>query len=179
MIFITLFTIIFLLILLTFVWPPDSPWSPWWRTNKKTARAVCRLARVTGKDIVYELGSGDGEFILMASREFDAKAIGIEIDHTRYFISQIRRHIMASPLGGKKKISKSKKAKFIRSDFKKVNLSDATVVYFYLVPAVIKRLMPKLKKELKPGTRIVSYRYEVPLLLIKKDSINKIYLYKI
>ena len=65
----------------------------------------------------------------------------------------------------------------MRSDFKKVKINDATVVYFYLVPAVIKRIMPKLKKELNPGTKIVSYRYEVPLKLVKKKG--ELYLYKI
>ena len=166
--------IIILLILLTFVWPPDSPWSPWWRTDKNTARVACKLAGVSKKDIVYELGSGDGEFILMASREFGAKATGIEIDYTRYWISMIRKKIWE--IRGMREIGG---VKFVRKDFKKVNLSDATVVYFYLVPAVIKGIMPKLKKELRPGTKIISYRYEVPLPLSKKDKKNKMYLYKI
>ena len=168
MIIATLIIIIFLLIILTFVWPPDSPWSPWWRTNKKVARAVCRLAKVSNKDIVYELGSGDGEFILTASKEFNAKkAIGIEIDYTRYFVSVLRKQISNIP-----------NVEFIRKDFKKIKLNDATVVYFYLVPAVIKRIMPKLMKELKPGTRIVSLRYEVPLKLIKEDKEHQLFLYR-
>lgn len=169
MILFSLIVIIFLLIILTFVWPPDSPWSPWWRTNKKTARAACRLAGISKKDIVYELGSGDGEFILTAVKEFRAKkGIGIEVEHTRFLFSLLM-----------KKIRGADKAKFIRQDFKKVKLSDATVVYFYLVPAVIQRIMPKLKKELKPGTRIVSLKYKIPLKVIKEDKKNKLYLYKI
>lgn len=167
--FLSFLSIIVLLVLLTFVWPPDSPWSPWWRTNKKVARAACQLARVASKDIVYELGSGDGEFILTAASDFKVgKAIGIEIDYTRYFIAVM-----------KKNLRKVKKAEFVRRDFKKVKISDATVVYFYLVPSVIKRLMPKLKKELKPGTRIVSYRYKVPLALKKEDKINGLFFYVI
>lgn len=158
-----------LLILLTFVWPPDSPWSPWWRTDKKTAKIACKLAGISKKDVVYELGSGDGEFILVAAKDFHAKkAIGIEIDHTRYYISRI-----------KKQLGKVDNSLFIRSDFKKIKISDATVVYFYLVPNVIKRIMPKLKKELKPGTKIISYRYKTPLMLTKEDKKNNIYLYKV
>ena len=169
MIFVSLIAVVFLLIILTFVWPPDSPWSPWWRTNKKVARAACRLANVSNKDIVYELGSGDGEFILTAASEFHAKkAIGIEIDYTRYWVSKVRSQK-----------SKVKNAIFIRSDFKKVNLSDATVVYFYLVPAVIKRIVPKLKRELNPGTRIISLRYKVSLTLVKQDKENNLFLYEI
>lgn len=167
--FVSFLAIIFLLIILTFIWPPDSPWSPWWRTNKKTARAACKLAKITNRDIVYELGSGDGEFILTAAKEFNCKkAVGIEIDYTRYFVS-----------GLKKRLRKVENVEFIRSDFKKVKLNDATVVYFYLVPVVIKRIMPKLKKELKSGTKIVSLRYEVPLALKKEDKKKGLFLYKI
>lgn len=161
--------IIFLLILLTFIWPPDSPWSPWWRTSRKVARVACRLAKISKNDVVYELGSGDGEFILAAANEFNArKAVGIEIDHSRYFVSKIKNTIRGTS-----------NAEFIRGDFKKVKLTDATVIYFYLVPAVIKRIMPKLRKELKTGTRVVSYRYEIPLKLTKEDKKNNMYLYKI
>lgn len=164
---VSLLLIVALLILLTFVWPPDSPWSPWWRTDKKTARVACKLANISKKDIVYELGSGDGEFILVAANEFNAKkAVGIEIDYSRYWIAKF-----------KAQISKSKNTKFVRSDFKKITINDATVVYFYLVPAVIKRIMTKLKKELKPGTKIVSYRYEVPLKMIEKKG--ELFIYKI
>lgn len=164
---VSIFAIIILLIVLTFVWPPDSPWSPWWRTSRSVARSACRLAKVTKKDIVFELGSGDGEFILTASGEYGCKkAVGIEIDYTRYFISKMR-----------KRLEKADKAEFIRKDFKKVNLNNSTVVYFYLVPKVIKRIMPKLKRELRPGTRIVSYRYKVPLKLLSNH--NGLYLYKI
>lgn len=164
---ISLFLIIILLVILTFVWPPDSPWSPWWRTNKDVARTACKLLRVSKKDVVYELGSGDGEFILAAAKEFHAKkAIGIKIDHSRYLVSVVKKRLRG--VGN---------AFFIRSDFKKVDISDATVVYFYLVPAVIKRILPKLKKELKPGTRIVSFRYQVPLSRVKK--VDELYLYKI
>lgn len=169
MIWISLIPIIFLLVVLTFVWPPDSPWSPWWRTNKKVARAAVKLAGISSKDIVYELGSGDGEFILTAVSEFGAKkGVGIEIEHTRYLVSLF-----------KKQMRGINNAEFIRDDFKKVKLKEATVVYFYLVPAVIKRIMPKLKNELKPGTRIVSLKYKVPLKVIKEDKKNKLYLYEI
>lgn len=169
MIFSSLLIVTLLLIILTFVWPPDSPWSPWWRTDKKVSRKACKLAGISKKDIVYELGSGDGEFTLTAANDFKAKkAVGIEIDYTRFYISLI-----------KKRKRNVKNANFIRSDFKKIKLNDATVVYFYLVPAVIKRIMPKLKKELRPGTKILSFRYDVPLSLVKKDEELGLYLYKV
>lgn len=165
--FMSLFFIVILLVILTFVWPPDSPWSPWWRTNKIVATKACKLADISKKDTVYELGSGDGEFILTAATEFHSKkAIGIEIDHTRFLIASL-----------KKRIRGVDNAFFIRKDFKQVNLSGANVVYLYLVPAVIERILPKLKKELKPGTRVISYRYKMPLPNGKK--VDELYLYKI
>lgn len=128
-------------------------------------KVACSLSKLSKNDIVYELGSGDGEFILMAGKNFNVKkAVGIRIDYSRDFISKIRALILGC-----------KNVKFVRKYFKKVKVSDATAVYFYLVPEVIKRILPKLKKELKPGTRIISYRYEVPLKLLKEKDDVRLY----
>lgn len=153
------------------VWPPDSPWSPWWRTNRKTARAAAHLANITPRDIVYELGSGDGTFIIVASDEFHAKkAVGIEIDPLRHWISRLRilfRH-------------DTHDISFIKKNFYEVSLEDATVVFVYLVPKALERLLPKLKKELKPGVRIVSFRYEINgLKSIIEDKKHSLYMYRI
>lgn len=168
MIFIAIFIIIFLLLLLlSMVWPPDSPWSPWWRTNKEIARAACRIGRIGKKDRVYELGSGDGSFLIVAAEEFGAKSVGIEIDPLRYFISKIRVTFSRSQV------------KVCNSNFFNVSLKDATIIYAYLVPKALNRLIPKLKKELKPGTKFISYRYQMKLKLIKKDTKNELFLYEV
>lgn len=161
--------IVFLLVILSFVWPPDSPWSPWWKTDKKASKAIIDLAKIDKSDIVFELGSGDGEFGLYLAKKVGPKFVGIEIDGPRVFVSKIRLYF-----------AKLKNVEFVQGDFKKVDISGATVVYFYLVPAAIKRILPKLKKELRRGTKIVSYRYEVDgLKLIDENSEHKLYLYKI
>lgn len=166
----TLFLIVvFLLVVLTMVWPPDSPWSPWWRTNREAARAACKLAKVTKKDVVYELGSGDGDLIITAAKEFGAKAVGIEIDHSRYFVSKIR--IRTNGV--------SDKVTAIRDNFFNVDFSPATVVFMYLVPRALERVRPKLEKELKPGTRIISYRYTMNLPIVEQDRKHKLYLYRL
>lgn len=161
--------IVFLFIFLSFVWPPDSPWSPWWRTNRKVARAMCKLAKVNEKDIVYDLGSGDGTALIVAAKEFGAKGIGIEIDPIRYFISKIRVYFN----------NLSQSVKIYKSNFFYVNISRASVVFVYLVPKALERLLPKLKKELETGTRLISYRYEIDLPLLIHDKINQIRIYKI
>lgn len=159
--------IIFLLLILSMVWPPDSPWAPWWRTSAKTARAMCRLAKVKRDDVVYDLGSGDGTALIIAAKEFGAKGVGIEIDPLRAFVSTFMIRIMRV----------SDKVVIKRKNFFQEDLAIASVVFVYLVPKALNRLLPKFKKELRRGTRIVSYRYEVNLPLEKYDKDNDIRLY--
>ena len=151
------------------IWPPDSPWAPWWKTNKGTARAMCKLAHVTKEDVVYDLGSGTGNALIVAAKEFGAKGVGIEIDPLRFLYSkvQIKRN-------GLKNNVKIKRGNLFDQD-----LSKASVVFVYLVPKTLDKLLPKFKKELKKGTRIVSFRYEIGLPLKKYDEDNNLRLYVI
>jgi 16S rRNA A1518/A1519 N6-dimethyltransferase RsmA/KsgA/DIM1 with predicted DNA glycosylase/AP lyase activity len=166
---ILLLIIIFLFLLLSMFWPPDSPWAPWWRTNKQVARAMCCLARVSQKDIVYDLGCGDGEALNVAAEEHGAKGVGIEIDPLRYLFSKIRFKIRGL----------NKKVKIIKKDFHDVNISQASVIFVYLVPNALERLRPKFLKELRSGTLLVSFRYKINLPLVAYDKTNDIYLYKL
>jgi predicted RNA methylase len=159
----------FLLLLLSMFWPPDSPWAPWWRTNRKVARTMCKLAKISKKDIVYDLGCGDGEALEVAAREFGASGVGIEIDLLRYLFSKIRFRLN----GFDKKVS------IIKKNFYDVNISKASIIFVYLVPRVLNKLKPKFLKELKMGSLIVSFRYKIDLPLISEDNENEIYLYRI
>lgn len=162
-----LLIVVILLILLSWIWPPDSPWAPNWRTKRKTARAAFKLSKLGEKDIVYELGSGEAIALLVAYEEFGAKGVGIEIEPFRFYLSKIT--IWKSGL--------NKKITLKRGNFYKENLSEATVLYLYLVPQTLNRLIPKFKKELKKGTRIISYKYEMNLPLKKIDAENELRLY--
>ena len=164
-----LLVIVVSLIILSWIWPPDSPWAPNWKTNRKTARAAFRLAKVSKKDTVYELGSGSATALIVSSSEYGAKGVGIEIEPFRFLLSKIT--IRRSGL--------NKKITLRRGNFYKENLSEATVLYLYLVPQTLNRLIPKFKKELKRGTRIVSYKYEMNLPLRKFDKKNELRLYVI
>ncbi len=159
--------IIFLFLLLSMFWPPDSPWAPWWRTKDREIRKSLKLAKVTKKDIVYDLGSGNGRVPIIAAKEFGARGVGVEIDPLRYFISSILLH--SNRLRNRVKI--------IRKNFFDVNISEASVIFVYLVPKALERLRPKFLKELKKGTRIVSYRYEINLSLKKYDKEDDLRLY--
>ncbi len=160
--------IVFLFLLLSAVWPPDSPWAPWWRTSKKIARIMCKLAKVSKKDIVYDLGCGDGTALSIAAKEFGSQGIGIEIDQLRFLIARLR--IKFNGL--------SKNVKIVRNNFFKEDFSDATVIFVTLVPKALHRLMPEFKQELKPGTRIVSYVYKMDLPILAEDKKNEVYAYR-
>lgn len=164
-----LIVIVILLFLLSMVWPPDSPWSPWWRTSPKIARIQCKLAKVGKKDVIYDLGSGEGTALIVAAKEFGAKGVGIEIDPFRVFTSRISTRIS----------NVSDKIRIERKNFFDVDISDATVIFMYLIPKAMARLRPKLLKELKPGTRVVTFVYQIDLPLIAKDTKNEVYVYEI
>lgn len=159
--------IIFLFFILSMVWPPDSPWAPWWRTSKKIARAQCKLAKIKKGDLIYDLGSGDGTALMIAAKEFGAKGVGLEIDLIRYCISKLLLKLYGV----------SEEVKVKRKNFFEENLKNADVIFVYLVPKTLDRLIPKFKKELKKGTKILSYRYEINLPLKKYDKKNRIRLY--
>lgn len=156
-----------LLIIISWLWPPNSPWAPWWRTKKSTARLAFKMAKVGKKDTVFELGSGEATALIIASKEFGAKGVGIEIDPARYLLSKFT--IWRKGL--------NQEIKLVRGDIFKTDISEATVVYVYLVPKTLDSLLPKFKKELKKGTRIVSYKYEMSIPLKKFDLKNELRLY--
>lgn len=152
------------------VWPPDSPWSPWWRTKDDEIRKALKLAKVTKKDIVFDLGCGHGRVLIIAAREFGARGVGIEIDPLRFFISRLLVRYF----------DVSDQVKIIRGNFFEQDLSAATVVFLYLVPKALERLRPKLMRELKPGTRIITVKYEISFLKkVAEDKKNKLFLYKV
>lgn len=166
--FILLGIVFFLLIFLSWIWPPDSPWAPWWRTNKETAKAICKIGDIEKDDIVYDLGCGDAEFLKQAGK-IGATGVGLEIEPSRFLIAKLR--IMNNGL--------QKKIEIKRKNFFKENISNASVIVVYLVPKTLEKLIPKFKKELKKGTRIVSYRYEMSLPLKAYDKKNELRLYTI
>lgn len=152
------------------IWPPDSPWSPWWRTNSKIARSIIKTANIDKDDYIYDLGCGDGTLLLTAGKQVGARGVGVEIDPARVFVARIR--MMSSKLKGKIVIK--------RGDLFKENISQATVVVVYLVPKTLGRLEEKFRNELKEGTRIVSFVYPIDYFPeVASDKKNQVYVYKV
>lgn len=164
-----------LVLILSGLWPPDSPWAPWWQMPKETVREMCRLAKVTETSVIYDLGSGTGNALIIAATEFQATGIGIEIDPFRYAISKLNN----------KRYHTQKKVAFLKQNFFSTPLSDATVIFMYLIPPALKRLTPKFLKEVKSGTMFVSYVYPMPvdmfngrLKLVTHNKKHRIFVYK-
>jgi ubiquinone/menaquinone biosynthesis C-methylase UbiE len=110
------------------------------------------LASVKPGELVFDLGSGDGRMLIAAAREFHAKAVGVET--RQRLVLECRKKL--------KELGLSREVKVLRSNFKKVNLERADVLSLYLSSYTLNLIAPKLIKELKPGTRIVNFFYEIP-----------------
>lgn len=152
------------------VWPPDSPWSPWWRTNKKTALKIIKLAKITEKDFIVDLGCGDGTALITAAKNKKAHGAGVEIDPFRVLIAKIR-----VLLGGVSDLIVIKRGNLFDQD-----ISGSSLVIVYLIPKTLKRLKKKFFAELKPGTKVISYMYQIDFLPeVVRDEDSHVYVYLI
>ena len=118
-------------------------------TPHSVVEAMLRLAKVSGADIVYDLGSGDGRIPIAAARAYGARGVGIELDGR-----MIERARCNAREAGMQHL-----VEFRQQDFFSAELREATVVTLFLFPGMNLQLRPRLLKELRPGTRIVSHRF--------------------
>lgn len=112
---------------------------------------MLKTARVTDKDLLYDLGCGDGRIVIAAAKEYGARGVGIDIDPTR--IKEANANAAAAGVTGR--------VKFIQADLFETDLRPATVVTLYLLESLNLKLQPKLVTELKPGTRVVSHAFSM------------------
>jgi cyclopropane fatty-acyl-phospholipid synthase-like methyltransferase len=120
-------------------------------TPAEVVTGMLKLAKVTAKDVVYDLGCGDGMIVTAAAKEFGATAVGIDINPVR--VKEANERVS--------KAGVTDKVKILNEDLFTTNISQATVVTLYLLQSLNEKLIPKLNKELKPGTRIVSQTFSM------------------
>jgi SAM-dependent methyltransferase len=125
---------------------PDIHYTP---TRHNVAEAMLALAGVTPRDVVYDLGSGDGRLPILAAQLHGARGVGIEIDAALVALSRTN----ARDAGVSERVT------FVEGDLFTADISPATVVTLYLSRSVLRQLEPKLRTELRPGTRIVSHQF--------------------
>jgi SAM-dependent methyltransferase len=123
----------------------DVVWVP---TPDALVERMLRMANVTARDYVIDLGSGDGRTVIAAVQKFGATALGIEYNPD----------MVALSVKAAEKAGVSDKAKFIKADIFETDFSKATVLTMYLLPALNIKLRPRIL-DLRPGTRIVSHAF--------------------
>jgi len=113
---------------------------------------MLRMAAVTSRDIVYDLGSGEGDIVIRAAQRFGARGVGIEL----------RPELIEKARQKARQANVAHKVRFIRADFFYTDIREATVVTLFLLPEINRALRPKLLTELRPGARIVAHAFPIP-----------------
>jgi ribosomal protein L11 methylase PrmA len=127
---------------------PDVIYVP---TPQPVVEAMLQVAAVNKNDTVYDLGCGDGRVPITAVKKYGAKTVCVDIDPDR--IAEIKANVAKENVGASVRV--------FQGDLFEQDLSPATVVTLYLLPSLNLKLMPKLMKECKPGTRIVSHSFDM------------------
>ena len=127
---------------------PDVPYVP---TPQNVVDGMLKLGEVKKGDVLYDLGSGDGRIVVTAAKQFGVKGTGIDINPER--IKEANENAQKEGV--------TELVRFLNQDLFEADIKDATVVTLYLLPSINLKLRPKLWKDLKPGTRIVSHSFDM------------------
>ncbi len=152
--------------------------TPYVQTPANVVKAMLETAKVGPKDYVIDLGSGDGRMVITAAKEYGARGFGVDHD--------VRLVRIANANAAKEGVAD--RAVFYARDLYKTDIHRATVMSIYLLPEVNLMVRPKLFRELKPGTRIVSHDYdmgewkpdaqftlEAPGKTVGRDPVSKVF----
>jgi SAM-dependent methyltransferase len=127
---------------------PEVPYVP---THDMIVAEMLKVAKVGKNDVLYDLGSGDGRIPITAAKKFGTRGIGVDIDPAR--ITEARANAV--------KAGVADKVTFKQQDLFETDIKEATVVTLYLLQRLNEKLKPKLMRDLKPGTRIVSHAFDM------------------
>ena len=124
---------------------------PYVTTPQRVVERMLEMADVSQDDVVYDLGSGDGRFVITAAQQFGARGVGVEIDPQ--LVQQARSQARLAGV--------TDRVEFRQGNLFDVDLHDASVVTLYLEPDLNLRLRPKLLLQLDPGDRVVSHDFDM------------------
>jgi len=125
--------------------------APFVATPMPVVRQMLILAELKPGENFYDLGSGDGRTVIMAAKDFGAKAVGVEL----------REDLAKKALNTIFELGLEERVEILQSDIFKIDLAQADVVFLYLTTSANEKIKPKLESELRPGARIVSHDYEI------------------
>ena len=120
-------------------------------TPQPVVDGMLALADVKKTDVVYDLGSGDGRIVITAAKKYGARGVGVELDPA--LVKKARTNAAAAGV--------SNRVRFVTQNLFDTDLSPASVVTLYLLQSLNERLRPKLVRELKPGSRVVSHVFNM------------------
>jgi SAM-dependent methyltransferase len=126
----------------------DVPYVP---TAPAVVDAMLKTTQVRKDDVVYDLGCGDGRIVITAAQRYGVRGVGVDIDPER--IKESRENARTAGV--------TDRVQFFQQDLFKTDVRPATVMTLYLLPEINLRLRPKLFRELRPGTRIVSHDFNM------------------
>ena len=147
--------------------------APFVQTPIEVARKMIQLADLKLGQVLFDLGAGDGRLVIVAGRETDASAVGVEMRDD--LVERARLEI--------KRLNLEDRVKMIHDDFFNVDLKNADAVTLYLTTSGNERLRPKLEGELKKGAKVISHDFKVgswkPALVYNELLGHTIYTYNI
>ena len=120
-------------------------------TDLEVVRAMLDAAKVGPGDVVYDLGCGDGRIVITAAQRYGARGVGVDLDPER--VREARENAVRAGVADR--------VTFVQQDLFATDVSTATVVALYLSPEINVRLRPKLLRDLRPGSRVVSHQFDM------------------
>jgi SAM-dependent methyltransferase len=148
--------------------------APFVPTPMARVNRMLELAELKKGDRIYDIGCGDGRMVHVAHKIYGADSVGLELSPLVYFLAKVRQKLWRSG------------AKILLRDFRGVNLSDAKVIVCYLLPNTLETFREKFLRELRPGTKIISYAFEIkgwkPVHMedrIREKNFSPIWVYEI
>ena len=125
--------------------------APYVPSPPQVVRQMLILAQLKPREVFFDLGAGDGRTVIMAAKDFGARAVGVEL----------REDLVKKALGTVYENGLQDRVTIVNGDMFNVDLTSADVIFLYLTTSANEKVKPKLENELKSGVRVVSHDYEI------------------
>jgi predicted RNA methylase len=125
--------------------------APFVPSPPQVIRQMLVLAQLKPREVFFDLGAGDGRAVVMAAKDFGARAVGVEL----------REDLVKKALSTVYESGLQDRVTIVNGDMFNVDLTSADVIFLYLTTSANEKVKPKLETELKSGVRVVSHDYEI------------------
>lgn len=125
--------------------------APYVPSPPQVIRQMLILAELKPREVFFDLGAGDGRAVIMAAKDFGARAVGVEL----------REDLVKKALSTVYEQGLQDRVTIVNGDMFSVDLTSADVIFLYLTTSANEKIKPKLEAELRHGVRVVSHDYEI------------------